>query len=198
MMYVSACFLPLLASIYSSSLADAQTHFYNCSWPIDYRRTWDFHCFNREDCLSSPFSSSSSTSSVVICQKDLDPICPDGSDQDKHLCQRVWTNKFYCCDGRLTEVNTVCDGICDCLGSCDDEDVCHNKLQCDWAVVRGGMSNGIIVAITLSVSFILMLVVLIVVCLKRKGQNSEPDAGSEQNASVPLQTLDKEAMVEEA
>ena len=43
-----------------------------------------------------------------------------------------------------------------------------------------------------------MLVVLIVVCLKRREQNSEPDdAGSEQNASVPLQTMDKEAMVED-
>jgi len=149
----NACLLPLLLTMYGAELASAQKYSYNCSESKPFGDSWKFHCFDRQNCLFSD---------IQICQNHLDPKCPDKSDQLKHFCQRVGMSKFYCCDGSAVMVEEVCDGKCQCFESCDDEDVCANKLQCNWSV--RGMSIGIIITITLSVFFFFMVMVLCAIC----------------------------------
>jgi len=122
----------------------------NETHPLDL--PWVFHCFDGEHCL---------TADLQACQTNLPSKCPDGSDHNQALCNRVVLTKFHCCDHRSVGLKNVCDGVCDCVG-CDDEDVCRERLKCNWAA--SGMSIGTIIAITLGVFLLFMVMVLCAVC----------------------------------
>jgi len=173
------------------SLGVMKTHARNTSFPCNETHPkgvpWVFHCFDREQCL---------TSDLQICQSHLPSRCPDESDHNEALCKRVELDKFHCCDQRKVELSNVCDGVCDCV-DCDDEDVCQDKLKCNWSV--SGMSIGTIIAITLGVFLVFMVMVLCAVCFfcfkctdVARGWRSTDHGGTPQDSQPPASTVKME------
>ncbi|XP_071945577.1 G-protein coupled receptor GRL101-like [Antedon mediterranea] len=96
-----------------------------------------YRCNGEVNCRGDDKSDEENCSEVVVCDGrrifrehfcDFYAECSLSEKDEKQDCPCDPTEAFMCSTGRCFKRSRLCDGKCDCLGSCEDEDNCGSSV----------------------------------------------------------------------